>query len=113
MCPTRIEDAVLVERHRQAHRHAADELRAGGARVDDPPDVEDAEEADDADLTGAIVDVDLGELGPDGVHREMLLVGVGWRLGVGLVAELGVGPELVMEGVGGGDDGRSPRRDPG
>ena len=32
----RVHDALLVQRHRQPHRHPAEELGAGGARVDDP-----------------------------------------------------------------------------
>ena len=38
-----IEDALLVQRHADPHRHAAEELRAGGDRVDDPPGREHAE----------------------------------------------------------------------
>ncbi len=31
-----VDQRLLEQRHREAHRHAADELRAGGRRVDDP-----------------------------------------------------------------------------
>ena len=62
-----VHDALLVQRHREAHGHAADELRARGLRVDDAADGEDAEHARDADLAGVDVDAHLGELGAEGV----------------------------------------------
>ena len=59
--------AVLVQRHRQAHRHAADELRPRGARVDDPARGEDAEQPRHPDLAGVGVHPHLGELRAEGV----------------------------------------------
>ena len=40
----RVEGALLVQRHREAHRHAPDQLRPGGDRVDDPAGGEHAEQ---------------------------------------------------------------------
>ena len=62
-----VHDALLVQRHREAHGHAADELRARRLRVDDAADAEDAEHPREADLAAVDVDADLDELGAEGV----------------------------------------------
>jgi hypothetical protein len=62
--------ALLERRHRHAHRHAADELRAGGTRVEDASRREDAEQPRHADLARVHVDADLDDLGRERVARR-------------------------------------------
>ena len=67
-----IDQALLVQRHGQPHRHPADELRAGRLGVDDVPDGEHPGHARDAHLARVLVDPRLGEVRPEGVHRVVL-----------------------------------------
>ena len=76
----------LHQRHAQAHGHAADELRPGQRRVDDPPGGEHTEQPRHPDLAGAGVDVDLGELGAERVPGE---VGIGRHILRGVAAAHG------------------------
>jgi hypothetical protein len=72
----RVQDARLVQRHRQAHRHRTQELRAGRLRVDDATGGKDPQQPWDAHLTGVRIDADLDELRAKGVHGELLRLGV-------------------------------------
>ena len=68
-----IEHALLEQRHPEPHGHPADELRAGGLRVDDPTGRKDAEQPGDPHLARRRVDAHLGELGTEGVPGERLV----------------------------------------
>ena len=106
----RVEHALLVQCHGQAHGHAADELRPGGARVDDPAGGEHAEQPRHPDLAGVAVDVRLGELGAERVHgvplggRVLLGAAVGAR-----PRRRGSAPYLSRKALRRVDDGGAPR----
>jgi hypothetical protein len=68
-----VEDAFLVQRHRHAPNHAADELGAGQLGVHDLAGGEDSEHPRDADFPAVHVDPHLGELGAERVPRQWLL----------------------------------------
>jgi hypothetical protein len=61
---------------RDAHRHAADKLRAGHRRIDDPTNRKHSAHAWHPDLAGIGMHMDLGELGAEGVDHEMFGVRV-------------------------------------
>src|SRR3954462_1026633 len=67
-----VDAAFLEQRHRDPHRHPAEELRAGRLRVDDPAAREDAGRARDAHLAGVDVDAHLDELRAERVPRKRL-----------------------------------------
>src|SRR5262245_17025746 len=69
----RIHHALLVQRHRQPHRHATDQLRPYGPGVRDPADAEAAKHPAYPDLAGVDVDADLDELGAEGIARQLAL----------------------------------------
>src|SRR6476620_8291847 len=77
---TRIEHALLVQRHRQPHCHPANKLRAGGFGVYHAPNAEDAEQPGYAYLACLAMDARLRELRAKRMHREPLRLGVGISL---------------------------------
>jgi hypothetical protein len=93
----RIEHALLLQGHRQPHRHAADELGAGGARVDDPAGVEHAEHPGHPDLARVGVHARLGEQRAEREHRVVVGLGFPPGAGVHLVAVVGVVAEPLPE----------------
>jgi hypothetical protein len=64
----RIHDGVLMQRERHAPDHAAIELAAHHAGIDDPSGGERADHAGRADLAEIRIDLDLGEHGPMRMH---------------------------------------------
>jgi integrase len=62
----RVEDALFVQRHGQAHGHSAYELRPCRRGVEDVAGGEHSDEARDPHFGGVEVDVDLRELGTEG-----------------------------------------------
>jgi hypothetical protein len=68
----RVQDAVLVQCHREPPCHPAQQLRPGGLGVDDPSDGEDAQQPRHVYLAGVGVHADFGELRAEGVHRVAL-----------------------------------------
>src|SRR5262245_23480310 len=72
MAEATVHHALLMQRHGEAHRHAADELRARGTRVDDPTHGEEAEQPGHADLARIDIDPDLSELRAEGMDGELL-----------------------------------------
>jgi hypothetical protein len=72
----RVQDARLVQRHRQPPRHPAQQLRAGRLRVDDATGGKDPQQPWDTHLARVRVNAHLGELRAKGVHGELLRLGV-------------------------------------
>ena len=94
-----VEDGVLVERHADAPHHAAQELRAGGASIEDPAGREDADHSRDVHGSEIGVDQHLGELGAESVHGELLALLARSRLAA-LVDRLSAGaPHYLDIGV--------------
>ena len=67
-----VHHALFVQRHRQPHRHAADQLRPRRARIDDPAGGEHPHHPRHPQLAGVHVDPDLDELRAVGVPAEVL-----------------------------------------
>src|SRR5260370_8956668 len=80
----RVQDARLVQCHRQAHGHPAQQLRAGCLRIDDATNGKDPQQPWDTHLTRVRVDADLGELRAKGMHGELLRLGVRVKCAAGL-----------------------------
>jgi hypothetical protein len=99
-----IHRALLPQRGGQAHGHAAEELRARGARVDDPAGSEDAERPRHGDLAGAGVDLHLDELGAERVPG----VALGLLVLPGLTRGRGAGVRVVPVGADHRPQGHGP-----
>jgi hypothetical protein len=78
----RVEDRLLHQRHRQTHRHPAEELRPRRRGVHDAPRREHAHHARDAHLARVDVDARLHELSTERVTSEVLVERVDVVLGV-------------------------------
>src|SRR5215208_1264540 len=109
----RVEHALLVQRHRDAHRHPADQLRACRARVDDPAGREHAGHPRDPQFARYRVNAHLGELRAVGVTRELgaLLERLGRvRVHLDPRGRDRLRADPLAQLVAGREDGKAPRR---